>query len=34
MALDPDNMRGPQNVGGMLISLGHTTKRSRCWRRH
>src|SRR5262245_50053955 len=22
MALDPDNMRGPQNVGGMLISLG------------
>src|SRR3954467_2456351 len=22
MALDPDNMRAPQNVGGMLISLG------------
>lgn len=22
MALDPENMRGPQNVGGMLISLG------------
>jgi tetratricopeptide (TPR) repeat protein len=22
MALDPDNMRGPQNVGGMLIGLG------------
>jgi tetratricopeptide (TPR) repeat protein len=22
MALDPDNMRGPLNVGGMLISLG------------
>jgi len=22
MALDPENMRGPQNAGGMLISLG------------